>query len=345
MAESKVVNPTLINSRSSSLNSSNSEISKKSKISDLTFSGANLNNIQIENPQYYSTPGKENVDVETKSANSDFLLIRAPKSSQRTQLSANTTNTHNYQIQQQKLDFSFMQEPPNSLVNSKMNQIGPHPSQKTLNSQKIAFQVEKNTKKIQTSVITISGKSDRNYPTRAQFPSARRNSSNRGLTTDQNMKSNYSISTEKQLNNNQIIHTDQASKLIPTGQKSEFNDERLLLTPNDKGNFKKKHFMNQETPQSLASSKMTFNSQIISEKNMIRKSDYSRSKFTTDLSVSLLPTPVKLKKFEKIEEDEVHYSGEFGRIPTPKEEIKDNEDAGELAQSVESLFDELRSIK
>lgn len=78
---------------------------------------------------------------------------------------------------------------------------------------------------------------------------------------------------------------------------------------------------------------------------MIRKSDYSRSKFTTDLSVSLLPTPVKLKKFEKIEEDEVHYSGEFGRIPTPKEEIKDNEDAGELAQSVESLFDELRSIK
>jgi hypothetical protein len=67
----------------------------------------------------------------------DEFTLRAPKSSQKTLTSQLPEDSKG----KNKINFSFMDEPPNSIAQSKVAQITPNVSSNTL-------MVEKNTKKI-----------------------------------------------------------------------------------------------------------------------------------------------------------------------------------------------------
>ena len=348
MAESKVLGETKQNLNQTITDSVHSVTSRNSAISEVKqVSIQKIEDVQqIGSIQQLDTDqdDKENVDVETKSVVTvefdDEFTLRAPKSSQKTLTSQLPEDSKG----KNKINFSFMDEPPNSIAQSKVAQITPNVSSNTL-------MVEKNTKKIQTSPVMSKTGSQR-----SMFSKGNSVVVNWNLTTQKNLKSTYSLSS--------------ATSFNPQSHKIDQNAGNTLQTKNP--NFKKKPSVS-NTKMSLASSKISLNSHKVTQQNNVirirgdRTSTNLQKSNLSDLQKSSITTLTNEQCLDNSgnQKHEVFYSGEFGTVAQeePEEhtvaEIKDQTSKqinpqddtdeqysdNESVQTVESMFDELRSIK
>lgn len=278
-----------------------------------------------------SESNKENVNLgKLEESDLDFF-IRAPKSSQKQNVSIhsnshNQSGNHDISKEDDKLEFSFMQGHNYSVANSE-NAQSEITKDKTTTTQTEVI-VEKNSKKIQTSPMISRNPSKRSVVSKKALEggsSRGKEQINWNLTTKENIKSTYSLSSARSKVNNKSTgssHPMQGKSV--SGYREEISHQKSIIErPNEisqitqsnfehslgAGNFQNDNlFKKQSTSQtkvsrvSLRSSNMSLNSHPVSlRNNVIRiRGDRVSIPNTSNLSDlkndSVMMTPVKFVK-------------------------------------------------